>query len=379
LLSVITVLNLFGLVMVLSASSVVALGETGSTWSYFTRQSLWAVVGTIGLLVFLYVDRRFWRKTAKVGFGVVLLLLVAVLVPGVGVSVNGASRWLGAGPFQIQPSEFAKFGLLLFLADLLARRAREMRRPSRTFWPAIAALAAIAVLVIAQPHLGTTIILASIVFALLYVAGTHVGRLGAVASLTAVGVAVMVLGTSFRRARFFIFLNPWADPQNAGFQNLQALVALGSGGMFGLGLGASRAKWEYLPFAQTDFIFAIIGEELGLVGAVLVLSLYVALAVLGVRVAMHAADRFSMLVAVSITTWLTVQAFMNMGMVVGVLPITGVPLPFVSFGGSSLLVTMSAAGLLLNIARHPRTLPETSNRRRRADVTCAPKRALSRT
>ncbi|MEJ7585202.1 MAG: putative peptidoglycan glycosyltransferase FtsW, partial [Acidimicrobiales bacterium] len=314
LLTVIAVLNLFGLVMVLSASSVVALGETGSTWSYFLRQSAWAGLGSIGLAAFLYLDRRFWRRAAKVGLGLSLLLLVAVLVPSVGVTVNGATRWLGAGPFQIQPSEFAKFGLLLFVADLLAKRAHEMREPRRTFWPSIGALAAVAGLVLVEPNLGTTLILAAIVFVMLYVAGTHIGRLGAVAALGALGATAMVLGTSFRRARFFIFLNPWADPGNTGFQNLQALVALGSGGVFGLGLGASRAKWEYLPFAQTDFIFAIIGEELGLVGALLVVVLFVALGVLGVRTAMHGADRFSMLVAVGIAAWLMVQAFMNIGM-----------------------------------------------------------------
>lgn len=358
LLAVIVVLNLLGLVMVLSASSVVALVETGSTWSYFVRQCMWAGIGTVGLLTFLYVDRRFWRKAAKPTFGIVVLLLVAVLVPGVGVTVNGATRWLGAGPLQIQPSEFAKFGLLLFVANLLATRAWEMHRPRRTFWPVIGALLCVAVLVLAQPNLGTTLILVCIVFVLLYVAGTHVGRLGVAAALAAAGATVMVLGTSFRRARFFIFLNPWADPQNTGFQNLQALVALGSGGLFGLGLGGSRAKWDYLPFAQTDFIFAIIGEELGLVGAVFVVGLYVTLAVVGVLTAAQAADRYSMLVAIGITTWLVVQAFLNIGMVIGLLPVTGVPLPFISFGGSSLLVTMSAAGLLLNIARHPGPHPE---------------------
>ncbi len=373
LLAVVVVLNLFGLVMVLSASSVVALQETGSTWSYFLRQSAWAAMGTVGLLAFLFFDRRVWRATAKPAFGVAVALLVAVLVPGVGVSVNGASRWIALGPVQIQPSELAKLALLLVVADLLARRSREMHDPRRSFWPVMGALGVVAALVLVQPNLGTTLVLAAIVLVMLYVAGTSGGRLGAVTLVAAAGAAAMVLTTPFRRARFFAFLNPWADPSKNGYQNLQALVALGSGGLFGVGLGASRAKWDYLPFAQTDFIFAIIGEELGLVGAVAVVGLFVTFGVLGIRVSMAAGDRYSMLVAVGVTAWLMVQAFLNIGMVIGLLPITGVPLPFISFGGSSLLATMSAAGLLLNIARHPRARPAPAPGRR-ATVRRAPAR-----
>jgi cell division protein FtsW len=354
------VLNLLGLVMVLSASSVVALDETGSTWSYFARQTTWAVIGVVGLVVFAALDRRLVRKLCRVALCGAVLLLVAVMVPGVGVKVNGATRWLGAGPLQVQPSEFAKLALLVFVADFLAGRAREMDDPTRTFWPVIGVLALVAGLVLIEPNLGTALVLASIVFIMLFVAGTQGGRLGLVGAGAAFLATAMVLTTPFRRARFFAFLDPWADPGNTGYQNLQALVALGSGGLFGVGLGASRAKWDYLPFAQTDFIFAIIGEELGLVGAVFVVGLFVVLGVFGVRAAMAASDRFSMLLSVGITSWFLVQAFLNIGMVIGLLPITGVPLPFISFGGSSLLVSMCAAGLLLNVARHPRTAPRQS-------------------
>jgi cell division protein FtsW len=343
--------------MVLSASSVVALDETGSTWSYFARQTTWAVIGVVGLLVFAAVDRRLIRRLCRVALCGAVVLLVAVMVPGVGVQVNGATRWLGAGPFQVQPSEFAKLALLVFVADFLAGRSREMHDPTRTFWPVIGVLALVAGLVLIEPNLGTALVLAAIVFIMLFVAGTQGGRLGAVGAGAAVLAGAMVLTTPFRRARFFAFLDPWADPGNTGYQNLQALVALGSGGMFGVGLGASRAKWDYLPFAQTDFIFAIIGEELGLVGAVFVVGLFVVLGIFGVRSALAASDRFSMLAAVGVTSWFLVQAFLNIGMVIGLLPITGVPLPFISFGGSSLLVSMCAAGFLLNVARHPRTPP----------------------
>jgi cell division protein FtsW len=356
----IAVLNLLGLVMVLSASSVVALDETGSTWSYFARQTTWATIGVVGLVVFAALDRRLVRRLCRVALCGAVLLLVAVMVPGVGVQVNGATRWLGAGPFQVPPSEFAKLALLVFVADFLAGRAREMHDPTRTFWPVIGVLALVAGLVLIEPNLGTALVLASIVFIMLFVAGTQGGRLGLVGAGAAFLATAMVLTTPFRRARFFAFLDPWADPGNTGYQNLQALVALGSGGLFGVGLGASRAKWDYLPFAQTDFIFAIIGEELGLVGAVFVVGLFVVLGVFGVRTALAASDRFSMLLSVGITSWFLVQAFLNIGMVIGLLPITGVPLPFISFGGSSLLVSMCAAGLLLNVARHPRTAPRRS-------------------
>ncbi len=363
LLAVVVVLNLFGLVMVLSASSVVALGETGSTWSYFGRQSLWSGIGAAALVLFLYVDRRLWRKTAVLGLVSCLALLVAVLVPGIGVTVNGASRWLETGPFQIQPSELAKLVALLFVADLLARRAGEMASPRRTFWPVVGVLVLVGAPILAQPNLGTVIVLAVIVLTMLFVAGARVDLIALVTAAAAGIASYLVLTTPFRRARFFAFLNPWADPSNTGYQNLQALVALGDGGLLGVGLGASRAKWEYLPEAQTDFIFAVIGEELGLVGGVLLVVLFAALCGLGVGAARASGDRYSMLVAVGITTWLTVQTFLNLGMVTGLLPVTGVPLPFISFGGSSLLVTMAAAGLLLNIARHPRSRPVPAGRR----------------
>jgi cell division protein FtsW len=354
LLSLVVVLVLFGLVMVLSSSSVVSLDETGSTWSYFVRQSVWALLGTVGLVAFLVLDRSFWRRTCRLWLAITIGLLVAVLIPGVGVSANGSARWIVIGPAQIQPSEFAKLALLLFTADLLARRAHEMDDPLRTFWPVIGVLAAVVLLILAQPNLGTAIIVAAIVFAMLWIAGTRPRHLAMAVTLGAALGVYLILATPFRRARFFAFLNPWADPTDTGYQNIQSLVGLSNGGAVGVGLGASRAKWGFLPYAHTDFIFAIIGEELGFVGACLVVFLFVVLVAAGVGTALRARDRFGTLAATGVTTWLAVQAFVNVGAVIGLGPITGVPLPFVSFGGSSLLVTMCAVGLLLNIARTPR-------------------------
>ncbi|HEY1279898.1 MAG TPA: putative lipid II flippase FtsW, partial [Acidimicrobiales bacterium] len=306
------------------------------------------------LIVTLRTDYRAWRKLALPLLALSIGLLVLVLAPGIGVTVNGSSRWLGAGGFSIQPSELAKLTVLLFVADLLARRAAWMDDTTVTLRPVLVVLGVVALLLMLQPNLGTTIVLASIVFALLFTAGTPLGPLvawGAIGSVTALGLAI---SKSYRRARLTAFLHPWRDPLNVGYQTIQSQVSLASGGWFGVGLGASRAKWGFLPFAYTDFIFAIIGEELGLMGALLVVGLFVALGYFGVRTALGAPDRFGQLLAAGITTWFCVQAFVNIGAVIGVLPITGVPLPFISFGGSSLLATMAASGMLLNIARHAR-------------------------
>jgi cell division protein FtsW len=266
--------------------------------------------------------------------------------------VNGSSRWIGVGTFGIQPSEFAKLGMLIFAADLLARRAAWIDDTRVTLRPVLVAFSCVAALIMLQPNLGTTIVIASITFTLLFVAGIALRPLvgwGIAGSAVALFAA---MAESYRRARLTAFLNPWDDPLNTGYQTIQSLVALASGGWFGVGLGASRAKWGFLPYAYTDFIFAIIGEELGFFGALLVVGLFVALAFLGVRAGLHAGDPFGRLLAIGITTWLCVQAFVNIGAVIGVLPITGVPLPFISFGGSSLLATMAASGILLNVARN---------------------------
>jgi cell division protein FtsW len=270
------------------------------------------------------------------------------------VNANGSSRWIGVGSFGIQPSEFAKLGILLFTADLLARRAAWIDDTRVTLRPVLVVFAVIAALIMLQPNLGTTIVIASITFAMLFSAGIPLGPLAGYGTAGVILAAGASMGESYRRARLFAFMDPWKDPLNTGYQTIQSQVSVASGGWFGVGLGASRAKWGFLPFAHTDFIFAIISEELGLVGALLVVALFVGLGFLGVRAAVRARDDFGRLIAIGITTWFCVQAFVNIGAVIGVLPITGVPLPFISFGGSSLLATMGAAGILLNVARQGR-------------------------
>lgn len=351
----VAVLNLLGLVMVLSASSVVALDEHGSSWYYVGRQAIWSLAGAGVLLLVARVDYRAWRRLADPLLWGSIFTLVLVLVPMFGVQANGARRWLGTGSFLFQPAELVKLALLVWVADLLARRTRSMHKTRATLRPVVVVLLAIATLVMLQPNLGTTIVIVAIGMGMCFVAGVPLApmvRWGTLGAATAVALA---LAAPYRRARVLSFLDPWSDPLHNGYQQIQSLVGLASGGIAGTGLGASRSKWGFLPFAHTDFIFSIVGEELGLVGALVVIALFGLLGVLGIRTALHAPDRFGMLLAVGITIWFLVQAFVNIGAAIGVLPVTGVPLPFVSFGGSSLLFSMAGAGLLLAVARQAQT------------------------
>ncbi len=355
----VTVFNLLGLVMVMSASSVVARDEYGSAWYFVLRQAGWAAAGVVALVVVARIDYHRWRRLAGPFLVVALVMLGLVLVPGVGVDANGATRWLGVGPLTVQPSEVAKLAVLIWVADLLSRRAAYMHNTRATLRPVIVVLAAVATLVMLQPNLGTTIVLAGIALALCFVAGAPVAPLAGWATFGLAAATGLALAAPYRRARVLSFLDPWADPLHTGYQNIQSLVGLASGGIAGSGLGASRAKWGYLPYAHSDFIFAIIGEELGLVGSTVVVGLYVLFGIIGVRIALHAPDRFGLLLATGVTAWFCVQAFVNIGVVIGILPITGVPLPFVSAGGSSLVLGMAGAGLLLSVARQAtvRALP----------------------
>ncbi|HET6951824.1 MAG TPA: putative lipid II flippase FtsW [Acidimicrobiales bacterium] len=345
----VTCFNLFGLVMVMSASSVVALDAYGSSWYFVVRQALWALGGVAALVVVARTDYHRWRRFAGPFLLTSLALLALVLV--IGVDANGSTRWIGVGSLTVQPSEVAKLALLVWVADLLSRRAAYMHNTRATLRPVIVVLGATATLVMLQPNLGTTIVIAAIALALCFVAGAPVGPLAGWATVGVGAATALALAAPYRRARVLTFLDPWADPMHSGYQNIQSLVGLADGGLLGSGLGTSRAKWGFLPYAHSDFIFAIIGEELGLVGATVVVGMFVLLGIVGVRIALHAPDRFGLLLAIGVTAWYCVQAFVNIGAVIGILPITGVPLPFVSAGGSSLLISMAGAGLLLSVAR----------------------------
>lgn len=351
---------LVGLVMILSASSVEAFRIHGSSFFFFNRQVLGTIAGAVSMVVLSRVDYRRLRAPARPLYGLVLLLLVAVMIPGVGVTRGGSSRWLRAGPVSLQPSELAKLALILLSAHVMERKGRKIEDLRELAVPVLPAAGAVCLLILLQPDLGTALVCAGAVLVVLYLAGGRVRHLAAIVGIGTLATAGLILGEGYRRARLFSYLDPWADPLNTGYQTIQGQIALGSGGLFGVGLGASRQKWSYVPNAHTDFIYAILGEELGLVGTVAVLLMFLMFCYLGVRIARKAPDRFGFLVAGGITGWIALQALINMGAVTGLLPITGVPLPLISFGGSSLTITMAAIGILLSIARtggrHPRTL-----------------------
>lgn len=345
-------LTLFGLVMVLSASSVYSEQYANTPFYFFKRQAVWAAIGFVGFMVASRIDYRIIRKFAGPALIGVILLLIAVIIPGVGITSKGSTRWVGYGPVVVQPSEFAKLALIVFIAHLLALRERRMDRPELTTRPVLLTVAFVSSLVVLQPKLGTPLIFCGVAFLMLFIAGARIRSLLLWGTSAAAAALTLALVVGYRRERITSFLDPWADPQGAGFQAIQSQVGISSGGLLGVGLGASRAKWGFLPFAHNDFIFAIVAEEVGLVGSTAFIAAFILVAVFGIRAALQAPDRFGLLLAAGITCWLLVQAFLNIGMVLGVLAITGEPLPFISAGGSSLVTTLVGAGLLTSVARH---------------------------
>jgi cell division protein FtsW len=346
----VVVLCLIGVVMVLSASSIVSLLSYGSPWHFFVRQWIWLVIGSAGFVAAVRVDHERWRKPSRLFMYATVFLLLAVLVPGVGVRAYGASRWLGTSSIQIQPSELAKLALVIFAADVLDRRS------ARGGWayqagPVIAVLALLVALVMAQPDMGTTMVLVLIAVGMLFTAGLPARTLAAMGGVGALLLLLMAKAAPYRWRRITSFLHPLKDAQNTGYQTAQGLYALSHGHLLGDGIGSSIASYGYLPNAQTDYIFAIIGEETGMVGGFFISGLFLTLMLVGVRVACRAPSRFAALVAAGITSWLVGQAVINIGAVVGLLPVTGVPLPFVSFGGSALVISLFGAGILANIAK----------------------------
>ncbi|HEX2052201.1 MAG TPA: putative lipid II flippase FtsW [Actinomycetota bacterium] len=343
-----------GLVMILSASSIQAYSEHGTSFSYFKRQMVGFGLGLAAMAVMARSDYRKLKPLARPLLTFNILLLVAVILPGIGSTRGGSSRWIIVGPVSIQPSEIAKLTLVLFVASILEAKGSRIRDAREFAVPVLPMTGLVALLVIAQPDLGTTIILGGGVVVVLFLAGARLPHMGLLTLGGLVSVVILSLTRSYRRERVFSFLNPWADPWDTGYQVIQGQIAMGSGGFFGLGLGASRQKWSYVPNAHTDFIYAIIGEELGLAGTLTVLGLIVLLLYLGIRIARQSPDRFGMLLAGGITGVIGLQALINMGSISGMLPITGVPLPLISFGSSSLVLTMASIGILLSIAKRGR-------------------------
>lgn len=350
----VTALVLLGVVMTLSASAVVSINTSDSAWSLFRRQLMWTALGGVVMFAVMRVDYRRLRLLATPAVVGSIALLVVVLLPGFGVNVNGATRWIRLGPFSFQPSELAKLAVILFTADILSRPSRDINDTATTLRPVVAVTGVFIGLLMLQPHLGNSVVIAIAVGTMLFLAGTPLPHLGGLSVLAALGMVAVIAGTPWRRHRWNVFMDPWRDPAGLGYQPLQSLHAITVGGLTGVGLGASKAKWGFLPFAHSDFIFAIIAEELGLLGAGAVVLLFITLGFAGVVVALRAPDRFGMLLALGITMWIVSQAFLNIGSVTKVVPVVGVTLPFLSFGGTSLVVTLAAVGVLLNIARQGR-------------------------
>ncbi|MCC5949067.1 MAG: putative lipid II flippase FtsW [Nitriliruptoraceae bacterium] len=370
-LTVITlILLLIGLVMSFSASFVDA-AVAGDAFAIFRRQLLWAAIGLPVFVIAANLHHSIWRGLSWVLLLAALVGLVLVLVPGVGLERYGSTRWIGIPPFVVQPSELAKLGTLLWLADVLERKRPRDGSPHTSphlLVPALPLLVLLGLLVMLQPDLGTTILLGLIVGAVLWVEGLPGRYIALTLGCAAFAVGVLAAIAPYRVARIRGWLWPERFPLDEGYQLLQSWYALGSGGLFGVGLGSSRSKWNFLPNPETDFIFAIIGEELGLVGAVTVVLLFGGLLFVGLKTAYGAVDGFSRTVALAITAWLVGQALMNIGTVIGLLPITGVTLPLVSVGGSSLVATLAALGILVSIARRepePSRIERTGRRRGR--------------
>jgi len=348
LLPVITLL-VVGLGAVLSASSVIARIEREDQFFYFKRQIMWAVLGVGVLIIATRIPYRLYKKYSAVIFGLAISGLVATLLVG---SVRGGSRrWLEVGPVTLQASEFAKFAVVVFLAAALSRKEGYLGSFAHFFWPVAGSLGTTALLLMMEPDLGTTILIAATAVAMLIASTTPLRYVFGLASLGTLGALGSAFSQPYQKERILAFLDPAADPLGYGLQPLQSLVALGTGRWFGVGLGASRARWSFLPNAHTDFIFSIIGEETGLAGSLTIVALFFVLALVGISVARRAPDAFGRLLAVGLVAWLSFQALINIGGVAVVLPITGVPLPFVSSGGSAMLANMAAAGVLVNIAR----------------------------
>ncbi len=345
-------LTAIGIVMVYSASSVRSYFSSSDPAAQGLEQLVWAGIGLVGLVVAMRVDFRLLRYLAIPLYVITLVLLVAVLVPGIGSEINGSRRWIVIPGFgSLQPAEFAKLAIVLYLAHWFDRRGRA----AGTFWNGLVPFALLVapgfLLIAMEPDLGTSGVFVLIAGSIFFMAGANLIYLSAIAAGVVAVAMVMITSSAYQLQRVTTFLDPFRDPLGAGYNTVQALFALALGGITGLGLGESRQKFLYLPAPSTDFIFAIIGEEWGLVGTLTVVALFVVIAYQGYRIAIMAPDTFSGLVACGITTWLLAQAFVNIMVVTALMPVTGIPLPFISAGGSALTINLAAIGILLSISR----------------------------
>jgi len=347
------VLLLIGLQAVYSASFVLAITEYNDVTYFILRQGLWAILGLVLLVVFSGIDYHFWKGPSFLLMLITLGMMAALLFPGFGVHQYGATRWLKLGPLPpVQPSEFIKLVMIMYVSAWLSAKGDRLRGWSTGFVPFVLIVGLVGGLVMLQPDLGTTMIIVLTTTTIFFVAGASLTQFALLILGGAAAGALLIFSGGYRLGRWDAFVNPWDDPAGKGFHIIQSLIALGSGGISGLGPGASRQKFFYIPSSHTDGIFAVIGEEVGLIGAVLVIVLFATLIYRSFRVALNADDRLGALMVTGVACWLAYQALLNIGGITRSIPMTGVPLPFVSYGGSALATNMAAIGLVLNISRH---------------------------
>lgn len=356
---VVTVFVSIGLVMVLSASSITSINRGGSAWTMFFRQLMWAMVGGAAAIATYRMPYHIWRRitlpTIITAFGLNLLPFTPL-----GVTINGANAWVSMGPVSFQPSEFLKFALVVYSTNLLGRRQREITNARRTFLPVASVWAASAAVCMAQQDLGAAIVMSAIAVTVLFMAGAPLRWITLASLATFVGGITLILMSASRRNRWLAFFNLEETKEHTGYQVYQSLLSIANGGIAGVGPGEGTSKWGYVPLAHSDFIFTVIAEEFGLLGSSIIILGFLVFALCGFQVALRARDRFGALLAAGITAWFVLQACINIGGVVGVMPVTGLTLPLISYGGSSLLITLAAAGLLLNVARNMRQSASTA-------------------
>lgn len=351
-LAVVSMLILFGLIMVLSSSSIVAINSGGSAWNMFRKQITWAMFGLFAMVSTYRMPYHMWRKWVTPVLGLSFGLMFLPFAPGIGVSINGARAWVALGPVRFQPSEVLKLAVLLFCCNLLGRRRGEITNLQRTFAPVVIVWAISGALCLLQGDLGAAIVISAIILSVLFIAGAPLRLISASAIGSGVlGLSAVMVDAS-RRNRWTAFLDLEGTKGHYGYQVWQSLLSIANGGIAGVGAGEGTGKWGYVPLAHSDFIFAIIAEEFGLIGALGIIGGFLLLAYFGIQAALGARDPFGAVLAGGITTWFGLQACINIGGVTGAMPVTGLTLPLISYGGSSLFMSMAAAGLLLNVARN---------------------------
>ncbi|MBS4172426.1 stage V sporulation protein E [Bacillus sp. FJAT-49736] len=343
-----------GLIMVYSASAIWANYKFDDSFYFAKRQLLFAGIGVIGMFFIMNVDYWTWRTWAKLLLIFCFALLVLVLIPGIGMERNGSRSWIGVGAFSIQPSEFIKLAMIAFLAKFLSENQKYITTIKKGLAPSLALVFLAFGMIMLQPDLGTGTVMLGTCIIMIFISGARIAHFAFLGIMGVAGFVGLILSAPYRMDRITSFMDPWKDPLGTGFQIIQSLYAIGPGGLFGLGLGQSRQKFFYLPEPQTDFIFAILAEELGFIGGTLVLLLFALLLWRGIRIALGAPDLYGSFLAVGIISMIAIQVMINIGVVTGLMPVTGITLPFLSYGGSSLTLMLFAVGVLLNVSRYSR-------------------------